>query len=270
MTQYKPLRIWTGTEWIEIGHPGPQGASAYEIAVANGFVGSEVEWLASLEADNLTPPASTVSVVTTNFENILDSGASTVQAALEQIDANVAAAADGGFWATRPPLGGYNVVWPCSGYTTWNVKGQLRFSPPIKLFVGEVYGQYRAFVSTQDVSTTLRVALYNVNDSGGPSTKITNTEATGLLNATNKDISLPSPFTVPATGYYMIALGMEGGTGALDAAYAVQQTTVTQAGVPEVYKDFLWTTGSFPNTAYAGPTDVQKAVTPMVTPKRTA
>ncbi len=31
------------------GTPGPAGASAYEVAVANGFVGTEAEWLASLE-----------------------------------------------------------------------------------------------------------------------------------------------------------------------------------------------------------------------------
>lgn len=32
------------------GETGPDGLSAYEIAVANGFVGTEAEWLASLEA----------------------------------------------------------------------------------------------------------------------------------------------------------------------------------------------------------------------------
>jgi hypothetical protein len=30
--------------------PGAPGASAYQIAVANGFVGTETEWLASLAA----------------------------------------------------------------------------------------------------------------------------------------------------------------------------------------------------------------------------
>ena len=30
------------------GPEGPQGLSAYEVAVANGFVGTEEEWLASL------------------------------------------------------------------------------------------------------------------------------------------------------------------------------------------------------------------------------
>lgn len=33
--------------------PGPKGDSAFDVAVANGFVGTEAEWLASLEADDL-------------------------------------------------------------------------------------------------------------------------------------------------------------------------------------------------------------------------
>ena len=33
------------------GGTGEAGASAYEIAVANGFVGTEAEWIASLEGD---------------------------------------------------------------------------------------------------------------------------------------------------------------------------------------------------------------------------
>jgi hypothetical protein len=60
---------WDGEKWIaaggiggggEAGPEGPagpagadgaDGASAYEIAVANGFAGTEVEWLASLEGE---------------------------------------------------------------------------------------------------------------------------------------------------------------------------------------------------------------------------
>lgn len=34
------------------GDNGPRGESAYEVAVGNGFVGSEAEWLESLEAQN--------------------------------------------------------------------------------------------------------------------------------------------------------------------------------------------------------------------------
>jgi len=33
------------------GPPGPAGASAYEIAVQNGFTGTEAEWLASLKGE---------------------------------------------------------------------------------------------------------------------------------------------------------------------------------------------------------------------------
>ena len=42
------------------GLPGPAGLSAYQIAVLNGFVGTEAQWLASLAASSntLTLPAS--------------------------------------------------------------------------------------------------------------------------------------------------------------------------------------------------------------------
>ncbi|MGZ8236344.1 MAG: hypothetical protein ACXWTY_00540 [Methylobacter sp.] len=33
---------------VEVGVPGPPGLSAYQSAVANGFVGTEAEWLVSL------------------------------------------------------------------------------------------------------------------------------------------------------------------------------------------------------------------------------
>lgn len=269
MTQYKPLRIWTGTEWIDVGHPGPQGASAYDIAVANGFVGTEVEWLASLQAEGLTPPASAVSVDPVSFSNILDSSATDVQTALEQLDANVAAAADGGFWATRPGVS-FGATFPSAGYTTWATKGQQRFSPPIKLFAGETYGTYRIPIATQDAATTLRLALYNANAIGAPTSKIANTETTTAMDAAFKTVSLPTPFAVPATAYYIIAVAMEGGTAALDACYAVQQITVTQGGIPEVNRDFVWTTGAFANTAFAGPTNTEKGVAAAVYLNRTA
>lgn len=43
------LATWEFTYTGGGGGVGPAGASAYEIAVENGFVGTEVEWLASLE-----------------------------------------------------------------------------------------------------------------------------------------------------------------------------------------------------------------------------
>ena len=51
-----PLKSFTaGSEYVLIpgpqGEPGPEGASAYDVAVANGFEGSETEWLASLKGE---------------------------------------------------------------------------------------------------------------------------------------------------------------------------------------------------------------------------
>lgn len=40
---------------------GPPGESAYQLAVNNGYVGTEIEWLASLQSDiykNASPPSS--------------------------------------------------------------------------------------------------------------------------------------------------------------------------------------------------------------------
>ena len=51
---------WDGVKWLlsaggggggGAGVAGPPGPSAYEVAVANGFVGTEAEWVASLEGD---------------------------------------------------------------------------------------------------------------------------------------------------------------------------------------------------------------------------
>jgi hypothetical protein len=54
---------WDGVKWLltagsgggggggVAGPVGPAGPSAYEVAVANGFVGTEAEWVASLEGE---------------------------------------------------------------------------------------------------------------------------------------------------------------------------------------------------------------------------
>lgn len=51
-----PVKTFTaGSDFVPIpgpqGEVGPEGASAYEVAVANGFKGSETEWLASLKGE---------------------------------------------------------------------------------------------------------------------------------------------------------------------------------------------------------------------------
>jgi hypothetical protein len=58
---------------VEVGVPGPPGLSAYQSAVANGFVGTEVEWLASLVGaggafyEHQQPTASTTWTINHNF-----------------------------------------------------------------------------------------------------------------------------------------------------------------------------------------------------------
>ena len=43
-----------------VGSGGPIGKSAYEIAVNNGFIGTEDEWLESLEGSDGISPTATV------------------------------------------------------------------------------------------------------------------------------------------------------------------------------------------------------------------
>ena len=47
--------IPTGVQPLYQGPQGPAGLSAYQVALANGFVGSEAAWLASLATGGVTP-----------------------------------------------------------------------------------------------------------------------------------------------------------------------------------------------------------------------
>jgi hypothetical protein len=58
---------------VEVGVPGPPGLGAYQSAVANGFVGTEAEWLASLVGasgafyEHQQPTASATWTINHNF-----------------------------------------------------------------------------------------------------------------------------------------------------------------------------------------------------------
>ena len=51
--------VGTEAEWLASlqGNPGNTGQSAYQVAVTNGFVGTEAEWLVSLQGDPGEPAA---------------------------------------------------------------------------------------------------------------------------------------------------------------------------------------------------------------------
>lgn len=53
------------------GTPGKDGLSAYEIAVKNGFEGSEQDWLNSLQA-TAEIPAMTQEDITAIFEEVIE------------------------------------------------------------------------------------------------------------------------------------------------------------------------------------------------------
>lgn len=62
---------WDGGKWVDFfpvggGPRGEDGASAYQIALANGFAGSQAEWLASLSVKGDVGPPSKLSIGTVN------------------------------------------------------------------------------------------------------------------------------------------------------------------------------------------------------------
>lgn len=48
---------------VVAGIPGPAGLSAYQVAVSNGFSGTEAQWLASFGATGPAGPAGAVGVL---------------------------------------------------------------------------------------------------------------------------------------------------------------------------------------------------------------
>ena len=59
-------------EILSVYVQGPAGASAYQLAVANGFVGTEQQWLLSLKGKNGTNPGNGEDG--TNSENLTIDG----------------------------------------------------------------------------------------------------------------------------------------------------------------------------------------------------
>ena len=56
---------------VDLARQGPAGKSAYEVAKANGFPGTEAEWLASLEGPPGTVDGLELPSLTLLFENKL-------------------------------------------------------------------------------------------------------------------------------------------------------------------------------------------------------
>lgn len=61
--------VGTETEWLATlgGIVGPAGPSAYQLALNAGFVGTEAEWLASLTSPDLSPICN---ALTTTFDQL--------------------------------------------------------------------------------------------------------------------------------------------------------------------------------------------------------
>ena len=67
--------MWQPTGSLK-GTQGDNGLSAYEIAVSNGFVGSEAAWLASLEGEP-GPAGTNVTITTVNSQAAYDAATPT-------------------------------------------------------------------------------------------------------------------------------------------------------------------------------------------------
>lgn len=78
------IYMWDGS-WKDQGQlQGPAGASAYEVAVANGFVGTEQEWLQSLKGDH--GPNEISSETATSYNGLLKGNGENVVVATEGTD----------------------------------------------------------------------------------------------------------------------------------------------------------------------------------------
>ncbi len=71
------LYYWDGGQYIKLsngtgsGETGADGKSAYEIAVKNGFVGTEEEWLASLQGKDGKQGISIISTTINEFNHLI-------------------------------------------------------------------------------------------------------------------------------------------------------------------------------------------------------
>jgi hypothetical protein len=113
------------------GTPGTPGASAYEIAIANGFVGTEAQWLASLEGDKGDPG-------TTTWAGITDKPATFPPSAHTHVIADVTdlqTALDGKLDRTF-------------------VDGALTYAATVNLDMGALAGLYRTLTLTGNVTFT--------------------------------------------------------------------------------------------------------------------
>ena len=68
---YSGSQGFTGSQgitgyWGSVGYVGSKGLSAYEVAVANGFVGTEPQWLLSITPPSIIPTANTGVIISNN------------------------------------------------------------------------------------------------------------------------------------------------------------------------------------------------------------
>lgn len=155
------------------------------------------------------------------------------------------------------------------------------FILPVYLYAGETWAGMQTRVLTQG-SATVRMAVYEATTPtvGIPSAfgaKIAATEvgATAPVANWNQYTAFASPWSPPADGWYGLGIALDGATTTLAAIdYSAIIGSSEGAGLHNNYAPVLesfagWTTGTLPNTAFAGPaTGITQPAGPLVQIKR--
>ena len=141
--------------WGSTGYVGSKGASAYEVAVANGFVGTEAQWLASIVPPTLVPkPNSGVAIsnntLTTIYNTLVPDNTNSIAIGGAAVQAASA-------WKTKSIVEVLDtILFPDQAPTYTNPTISIQSTTAGAKEVGEVYSQ----------QITLTVIK---NDSGGAS-----------------------------------------------------------------------------------------------------
>lgn len=224
------------------GTQGPQGMSAYQVAVANGFVGTEVQWLASLIGQQgiqgIQGPPGTNGTNGTNGSNgaaatIAVHNVSTLSPGSQATVAN-----SGTTSAAQLDFGIPQGIAGTNGSTWYSGAGAPSSSTGV---VGDFYINTTSYDYSKKTGASTWTVQGNLKGPAGPAGSVpTNTQTAGTGGVSQytfveKDTSSPTLFVTASSGSCGsgVALGsaIAGGTFALSEAYGTVLVTVDSAGI---------------------------------------
>lgn len=193
------------------GAPGADGASAYDVAVAEGFVGDETAWLASLVgadgADGATGATGAtgpgVAVGGTTGQVLAKASATDYDA--EWIDAS----AGGGFPEPGVTAGDYipTPIAVIGGYVTPAIANMRMM--PVRVRKTQTFDRIGFVAQTSDATTVARVGIYADNGSSRPGALVLDAGTVSLASNGAKTVTINQ--TLDA-GLYWVALVSQVGT----------------------------------------------------------